>query len=170
MIKTCKNSVVLLSAVMSFLTVSACQKPIDSRPQVVAPPDRVSLLLAESAERASEALKTLASVEEKRTPVDSPAQISDAPPELRRAITINWVGPVEPLVEKLANRAGYSFMTYGNPPPTALVVNMDAYNTAVIDLMRDVGLQLGQKADLRVDANTKSVELHYIPLNGMSGG
>jgi len=80
---------------------------------------------------------------------------------------VNWVGPVEPITKTLADRAGYNFLTIGNPPPVALVVSVDAENRPVIDVLRDIGLQLGMRADVRVDGGKRLVELHYAPNSGI---
>jgi defect-in-organelle-trafficking protein DotD len=86
-------------------------------------------------------------------------------------MTINWVGPVEQLGRKLANRAGYDFITIGSPPPVPLVVSVNADNSPVIDIMRNVGLQMGQRADLKVNAGERVVEIHYASeiSSGVSG-
>ena len=93
----------------ALFTVTGCTKPIRSNPQVAAQPDKVSAMLADAADRASVALETLAAVEQARTPAIAVGPIENAPSELERAITVNWVGPVEPIARKLADRAGYMF-------------------------------------------------------------
>lgn len=139
----------------------------DGSPQLVASPDKVSSMLAEAADRAASSLETLAAVEYARSPGVAVTPVHSAPQDLRRAITVNWVGPVEPITKTLADRAGYNFTTVGNAPPIALVVSIDSENRPVIDLLRDIGLQLGMRADVRVDANNRSVELHYAPNTGI---
>lgn len=155
------------------LLVSACEnmgsmmKPVTKRdPQVVASPDKVSLMLAESADKAANALQTLAAVEQAKSPGVHVAPIADAPAELARAITINWIGPADQLAKTLADRASYGFLTMGDAPPVPLVVNIDAANQPVIDVLRDLGLQMGERANLRVDSSRRMIELHYAPVNG----
>lgn len=123
-------------------------------------------MLAEAADRASTALETLAAVEQARTPAIAVGPIENAPPELQRSITVNWVGPVEPITKKLADRAGYMFQTLGTFPPVPLVVSIDVENTPVIDVLRSIGLQLGARADVKVDAARRMVEIHYAPNTG----
>jgi len=137
-------------------------------PQVVTEPDQVSLMLAEAADKASTALETLAAVEQARAPGIAAQPIHDAPPELTRAMTLTWVGPPEDLLKRVADRASYSLLTVGDAPPTPLVVTVDAQNETVIDILRDVGLQLGVRADVRVDSMRRMVELHYAPVGGLS--
>lgn len=135
----------------------------DEKPQVVASPDTVSAMLADAADRASDALQRLAAIEQKRTPAVRIEPFHDAPPALRRAITVNWIGPVEGVAALLADRAGFEFRTFGSAPPTPVIVSIDAENRPVIEVLRDVGLQLGKRADIRVDGTRNVVELHYAP-------
>ena len=140
---------------------------VERDPQVVASPDRVSLMLAEAADKASNALETLAAVEQSRAPAIAVQPIHNAPPELQRAITINWIGPADQLLKKLADRASYSFVNVGDRPPVPLVVNIDVENKPVIDVLRDAGLQMGMRADVKVDSVRRMIELHYAPVTGL---
>jgi defect-in-organelle-trafficking protein DotD len=69
----------------------------------------------------------------------------------------------------LADRASYSFVTIGNKPPTPLVVNVDVQNQPVIEVLRDIGLQMGVRSDVKVDAERRMIELHYAPVTGIGG-
>lgn len=169
MIKNRLFSIVLSG--FAVLTLAACGNGgVGARnPQVAATPDRVSLMLADAADRSSNALQTLAAIEQARTPNVSTAPITDAPPELQRAITLSWVGPVDPVVKLLADRAGYAFQTIGNPPPVPLVVSVDAENQPVVEILRSIGLQLGTKANVAVNGAARTVELSYVPYGGSAG-
>ncbi len=138
-------------------------------PQIVASPDTVSLLLAESADRASVALETLAAVEKARTPATEMSPVANVPSELRRTITVNWVGPIEPIAKTLADRAGYGFLVLGSDPAIPVVVSIDAENARVVDVLRDIGLQLGMRGDVKVDAQARMIEIYYAPKAGLGG-
>ena len=155
-----------LCGFVAVMGLTACA-PMKRDPQVVASPDKVTLMLAEAADKASNALETLAAVEQSQAPAIAVQPIHNAPPELKRAITITWVGPAEGLVKKLAERASYSFITIGDRPPVPLTVNIDAENKPVIDILRDAGLQFGMRADIKVDSVRQMVELHYAPIPGI---
>ncbi|HTK83903.1 MAG TPA: DotD/TraH family lipoprotein [Patescibacteria group bacterium] len=136
-------------------------------PQIATQPDKVSAMLAQAADRASTSLQTLAAVEQARSPGIAVAPIDNAPPELRRAVTVSWTGPVEPVTRMLADRASYVFQTLGDPPPVAAVVSLNVENKPVIEVLRDIGLQMGMRGDVRVDAQRKIVEIHYAPDAGV---
>ncbi|MEM6810933.1 MAG: DotD/TraH family lipoprotein [Pseudomonadota bacterium] len=161
-----KLGIVCLSLCVA-LVLPACAQMTQRSPQVVASPDKVSLMLAEAADKASNALEALAAVEQSRAPAIAVEPIHNAPSELKRAATINWIGPADTLLRKLADRASYTFISVGNKPPVPLVVNIDKENAPVIEILRDVGLQLGMRADVKVDSINRMVELHYSPVTGL---
>lgn len=155
-------------ALVSSLTACETSAPLKVKdPQLVAQPDKVSMMLAQAADRASNALETLAAVEQKRTPSASVAAINDAPAELRRAITVNWIGPVDQITKLLADRAGYQSLTLGAVPATPVVVSVNVTNQPIIEVMRSIGLQLGARADVHVNSDSKMVELNYSPATGL---
>lgn len=160
---------VFLLSVMSF-ALSACEtySPVRVKdPQLVAQPDKVSMMLAQAADRASNALEDLAAVEQKRTPEAGVPAIVNAPVELRRAVTISWIGPVDQITKMLADRAGYKFNSLGMAPATPVVVEVNATNKPVIEILRSIGLQLGARANVHVDSASRVVELSYAPVTGM---
>jgi defect-in-organelle-trafficking protein DotD len=160
----------IAAALLTSLSACAPARLTSEHPQLVAAPDKASMMLADAADRASSALETLAAVEQSRSPSVAVSPIVDAPAELRRAITVNWVGPVEPIAKTLADRAGYTFQAVGSPPPVPLVVSIDVENTPVIDVLRSIGLQLGMRADMNVDGRRRMVELNYAPNTGAGSG
>jgi defect-in-organelle-trafficking protein DotD len=163
-----KNILTILALFLVMPTLAACEhQRIERDPQVLTSPDKVSLMLAEAADRASNALQTLATVEQARAPSIAVQPIHNAPSELMRAMTITWVGPPEQLLRRAASRASYTFLAVGDAPPVPLSVNIDAENKPVIDILRDVGLQLGLRADVKVDSERRLVELHYSPVTGI---
>ncbi len=159
---------ILIMSLGALILTGGCTQRVEN-PQVVASPDKVSLMLADAADRASRSLETLAAVEQAKSPGVAVQPIHNAPDELERAITVEWVGPAEQLAQKLADRASYQFLTYGSPPPIPLLVNINVENRPVIEVLRDIGLQLGARADVKVDAQRKMVELHYTPVTGIGG-
>lgn len=152
----------LLSLAVAGCSMIGNNKVKVETPQLVAAPDKVSLMLADAADRAAKSLEVLAAVEQERTPAASVAPIANAPLELRRAITVSWTGPVEPITKKIAGRSGYEFLSLGSAPPVPVIVTLDVQNKPVIDVLRDIGLQLGKRGDLVVDGTRKVIEVHYL--------
>ena len=154
-----KQVAVLLCTVCAL---SACSRLEGfPKPQLVAEPDPVTARLAAAADRAANALDELAAIENTRTPTDIPPLVSGAPIELRRAITVDWVGSAEPLVQQLADRASYQFKLSGQPPAVPMIVTLRVKNEPLIEVLRNVGLQLDNRATLSIDPDTQTVELIY---------
>lgn len=160
---------ILSLGILTLTALAGCHAMPERNAQVVTSPDKVSLMLAQAADKASNSLETLAAIEQQKSPGVAVEPIHNAPEELSRAITIAWVGPPEQILRKLADRASYSYVTIGNRPPVPLVVNVDVQNQPVIEVLRDVGLQLGVRADVKVDSERRIIELHYAPVTGIGG-
>ena len=130
-------------------------------PASEAAPDRAETLLIAAAQRAEAALTMLARIrseEHGREPAPVPR---DVPPALSRTATLDWIGPVEILAEALAKRAGYRFMAAGPRPVRPAIVAVAARDRALIDLLRDAGIQLGNRGTLTVDAGRRAVRLDW---------
>jgi len=154
-----------LSAVLAVIFLSACtQHKVDQ--QLVAEPDPVALRLASAADKASAALQTLASIEQAKNPGSSIQAAPDAPQELRRTVSVNWAGPIEPIAQTLADRAGYQMRVSGDRPSVPVVVSILAREKSVVEVLRDIGLQAGRRADIVVDVERRVVELNYAPVSG----
>lgn len=155
----------LFSVVVAAGLLSGCaQYKVDQ--QLVAEPDPVALRLSAAVDKASAALQTLASVEQARNPGVSLQMPPSAPQELRRIVSVDWTGPIEPIARTLADRAGYKMQINGDMPPTPVVVSVVAREKSVIEVLRDIGLQAGQRADISVDPSRRIVELNYAPVSG----
>lgn len=149
-----------------LMSLSACQPITKIDQQLVAEPDPVALRLAQAVDRASAALATLASVEQARNPSAGLQAAPYAPQEMRRTVSLDWVGPIEPVARQLADRAGYELLVNGDIPPTPVVVTVRATEKSVVEVLRDIGLQAGQRADISVDTERRVVELNYAPVAG----
>jgi defect-in-organelle-trafficking protein DotD len=161
-----KRTILLACAAVMSLSVSACGPYRKLDQQLVAEPDPVSLRLAQAVDKASSALQTLASIEQARNPGTQVQSAPYAPQELRRTVSVDWTGPIEPIGQRLADRAGYQFQVNGDAPPTPVVVSVHSTEKSVVEVLRDVGLQAGQRADIAVDPERRIVELNYAPLSG----
>lgn len=157
-------SILSLFAVLVALT--ACEHAPPTVTPLVAENDPVALRISQSAQKASAALDALAGIEQYRNPLPPMEQFAGAPQPIAQPITIRWTGPVEQIVQTLAEKAGYTYRTAGAPGNIPLTVLVDAYERPLIDVLRDIGLQLGTRADVAVDINGGVVQLRYGPTDG----
>ena len=75
--------------------------------------------------------------------------------------TIDWSGPVEPLVKQIANAANYKTRVLGTKPAIPVLVTVYAKNVMLGDVLRDVGYQCGNRASVVVFPISKTIELRY---------
>lgn len=132
---------------------------------VPAQADIVSLRIAQAAEKAAGALDTIAGIDQYRTPQFAPEDYSAVSPELSQLITVKWMGPVEKMLEMLASRAGMSLEVKGNRPGVPLVVNVNVYQKPLVEVLRDLGLQVGRRADITVNSSLGMIGIRYAPVD-----
>ena len=83
------------------------------------------------------------------------------PPALSRTVPIAWTGPIAPLVHKLSTFAGYRLHIQGKTPPADIIVHLSGSH-ALFDDLREAAVQAGSRADLTVNAATRTVVLRYL--------
>jgi len=147
------------------LMLSGCGMTGQMTP-VAAEPDVVSTRIAQAAEKAASALDTISGIEQQREPLLPPPQdYSTAPAALTQLITVRWSGPIEQMAETLATRAGMRFQSIGNRFGTPLLVSVDVYQKPLIEVLHDLGLQAGRRADLSVNSSNNTIEIRYAPVD-----
>ncbi len=147
------------------LLVAGCVTTTSVTP-VATEPDVVSVRLAQAAEKASNALDTLSGIEQYREPqLPAPADYSSAPPALTQLISIQWSGPIDQILQTLATRAGMRYKIIGSASGIPLLVNLDVYQKPLIEVLHDLGLQAGRRADVSVDNINNSIEIRYAPVD-----
>lgn len=161
----------LLCAAAASLLLSACTTGPSLRPGedlAYVENDPVHRRIAEAAERASAALNTMSLIDQQRMPVDTAPDVLDAPVELQQPVTVSWTGPLESLVQLMAETAGYQFRVIGYPPTTPLIVTVNAVEERLVDVLRDTGLQVGMQAEIAVSAEGRVIEVRYGPIAGFN--
>lgn len=148
---------------VAAVALSACERQVTP---LATDPDIVSLRIASAAEKAANALDSISGIEQQRAPQQVPPQdYANAPAELTQLITVKWTGPVEQICQTLAARAGYGFSVNGSVPGAPLIVNVDVYQKPLIEVLHDIGLQAGTRADVGVNAVNNRVEINYAPID-----
>jgi len=75
--------------------------------------------------------------------------------------TLDWSGPVEPLLAKIADLTNYQLRIIGNTPKIPVMVSVTKEKQVLAEILRDVGLQTGDRAALVVYPGTRVIELRY---------
>lgn len=118
--------------------------------------------LTEAATSISDSLSQLAAIEK----VTHPAVKLPPPSDpncigLGAPASVDWTGPIEPLVAKLAAAGNYKYRVIGNRPSIPVIVQVYDSNMALADILRDVNYQADRKADIVIYPSRRTIELRY---------
>lgn len=124
--------------------------------------------LAEAAQSISRSLVELKKIEQAAKPSLDHTQ----PPDpgsygMAGLATVDWSGPVESLVHKIAAATDYNVKILGRAPEVPILVTVYAKNRPMGEILRDVGYQAGDKANVVIFPANKTIEIRYI--NGLVG-
>lgn len=121
-----------------------------------------SVKLADSAESISNSLQELAAIERASHPAPKvPNPLNPEMIGMAQPISIDWTGPIGPLVQKIAKISDYRVRVLGIAPPIPIIVSLTAKNTLLADILRDANFQCGQRANIAVYASNRVIELRY---------
>lgn len=136
-------------------TTSAPQQTIDRYAQSA---------LTEAAVTANHSLERLSSLELAKNPhVVLPKLPNPVTIGLDQHTSIDWNGPAEPLLQKLAASGNYTLHVLGRKPITPILVNMHVNDQALATIIRSVQYQIVAKASVRIFPKQKVIELLYFP-------
>lgn len=75
--------------------------------------------------------------------------------------SIDWSGPIEPLLKQIADVSNYRLNILGTPPAIPVLVTIYSKNRMLGDILRDVGYQCGRRATVVVYPGSGVIELRY---------
>ena len=130
------------------------------------PPDLSALesQLKMAADSVSASLRTLAKTQEAAA---ARANLLDTRPlvtaqgGMGEIAMLDWSGPIEPLLYKIASMTNYQLKILGNPPPIPVLVSIEGQNRVIADILKDAGLQATKQAGIVVYPELRIIELRY---------
>lgn len=135
-----------------------CTPPPEPPPK----PDPISTSLAEASYSVSRSLVDLAETAQASHPTpDVGPPPNPASYGMAGLATIDWSGPIEPLVRQIGKVANYRVRVLGTCPAIPILVTIYDKNTMIADILRDVGFQAGRRATLVVYPESRVIELRY---------
>jgi len=84
--------------------------------------------------------------------------------QMHQLASVDWSGPVEPLLRRLAYISHYKVRVLGNVPAIPPIVTIHKRNAMVGDLLYDAALQAQNVATITVFPQSQIIELSYNPL------
>ena len=152
--------------VFSIFLLAACARPTPvDQPVLVAEdtPAKLDALLS----RTTEANLLIARIEAAGAPGRIPEPAADLPPDIQlpevllQPVSVDWTGPVEPLLEAMADLIDYDWQVTGPAPAHPLIVSISRRDEPVWLLMRDVAISLTSSATIIVNPSRELVALQY---------
>lgn len=75
--------------------------------------------------------------------------------------SIDWTGPAQPLLKKIAQATNYQLNVIGKPPAIPVLVSLNMRNIPIATILRDVTYQVVTKANVVVYPRKRLIELRY---------
>ncbi|MBT4963096.1 MAG: type IVB secretion system lipoprotein DotD [Francisellaceae bacterium] len=136
------------------------QKPVTDLP----PSKRLENELSAAAQSIERSLNVLAAGKLS----EQPGLIDTAPlvtPEggMGGSVNLDWVGPIAPLLQKMAEISNYRLKILGKEPSIPVLVSITNKTAVVADVIKNASLQAKSKASIMVFPESKVIELRYTP-------
>lgn len=118
--------------------------------------------IANSAQSVSQSLQELAAIERATHPAARvPNPVDPVAIGMNQIISLDWTGPIGPLVKKIAEISQYKVRFLGKTPAIPIIVSVMAKNIPLANILRDVNFQCGRRANIAVYAANRIIELRY---------
>jgi defect-in-organelle-trafficking protein DotD len=148
----------LALVITSVFALSACTPP----PPPPSTQTATDVSLAEASYSVSKSIVNLAEVAQASHPLPAlDPQPNPASYGMAQLTSVDWSGPVEPLIKQLANASNYRMRVLGAQPGIPVLVTLNSKNTMLADVLRDVGYQCGRRATVLIYPDSRVIELRY---------
>jgi len=118
--------------------------------------------LAEASYSVSRSLVDLAETAQAAHPLpDLPPPPSPDSYGMGGTTSVDWSGPIEPLVRQIGRAADYRVRVLGTAPGIPVLVTVYQKNAVLGDILRDIGYQCGRRATVVVFPESRVIELRY---------
>jgi defect in organelle trafficking protein DotD len=125
--------------------------------------DDAEIKLAEAAVSVSKSLNNLAEIERATHPcLKLPPPINAECFGLACLASVDWIGPIEPLLRRIADVTHYRLRVLGRAPAIPVVVSITEKNVSFADILRNISLQAHKKACIVLYPRSRVIELRYL--------
>lgn len=118
--------------------------------------------LANAATSVSHTSQQLSAVQMATHPgIKMPKPINPGATGMTKIASLNWTGPAKPVVSRIANISHYRLHVLGSRPATPIIVNINAKNKPIAEILRNIKYQIAGKAVIKVFPRQRIIELRY---------
>jgi defect-in-organelle-trafficking protein DotD len=93
--------------------------------------------------------------------IQMPTPVNAAHVGMAQIVSVSWHGPVEPLLKQIAAGSHYKVRVVGTAPSIPLLVNVNAENEALAEVLRDATYQVAKEATVQLYPKQRVIELRY---------
>ncbi|HEV2613496.1 MAG TPA: type IVB secretion system lipoprotein DotD [Gammaproteobacteria bacterium] len=124
--------------------------------------EHANTTLAQASSTISDSLTASEEIQRATTPPLSMKTLPDANSYNMNALaSVDWSGPIGPIVKKIAQAGNYQLRVLGSKPPIPVLISIHQKNTPLAYILRDIDYQAGSKANIVVFPDTRIIELRY---------
>lgn len=155
-----KKALVSYALLICCVFLVSCASHRSSSAVSASDPSNTSLV--EAATSVSNSLENLAATEQAAFhPIGSQSMPDPASYGMGGRASIDWSGPIEPLLQQIAQTVYYRVKIVGHEPAVPILVTINAKNQMLGDILSNVAFQCGKRADVIIYPETQVVELRY---------
>lgn len=131
---------------VSLLSGCASQTlPNSITPTINTGSDDASIKLAEAARSVSQSLNELKALEKASSPpITKPLPYPSSSGLEKTIASVDWSGPIEPLLQRIAKLAHFHLEVIGKCPAVPVLVTISSQNTPLSYIIRNANLQIGR--------------------------
>lgn len=118
--------------------------------------------LAEAASSVGHSLQSLSAIQmatHPRAKLGAPANPKAI--GMAQQASLSWVGPVKPLLRKIAAASHYRLRVLGRTPAVKPIVQVNSRNQTLAAILRNVRYQVEKQATIKVYPSSRVIELRY---------
>lgn len=151
----------MVSLIAISCMMLGCAAPTMKEKPMAKVSDPAMVDTAEAATSVSRALNDLANVKNVQNHLIR--EEDESPPlVLTRLLTIDWSGPVEPILKQVAQASQLRLKVLGHEPAIPVIVSLDRHETMAYDVLQDIQGQVSGRASIVVFPTSGVIELHYL--------
>jgi len=119
--------------------------------------------LAEAAQSVNQSMQQISAIQIATNPdVKMPKPVNPVAVGMAQQTSLDWTGPVQPLLKKIASASGYNVRVLGKAPAIPVIVSINANDEVLANILRDTTYQVAKKARIKLYPQSKTIELRYL--------
>ena len=131
--------------------------------QLVVQQDTAQEQLAEAAFSVSQSLAQMAALDDATHPgIHLPPPPNPGVLHMAQLASIDWTGPLQPIVRKIAQASHYRVRVLGKEPAIPIIIALSMRNVPLADILRDVSYQAEKFAKIKVYPGRRVIEIRYV--------